>query len=34
MDKNKRIEIIVRMLYKASERQVERLFYFIKAFLS
>lgn len=34
MDKKTRIQIIINMLHKASEKQVERIYYFIKAFLS
>ncbi len=33
MDKDSRIKIIVKMLKEASEKQVERIYYFIKAFL-
>lgn len=34
MDKRTRIQMIIEMLQNASEKQVERLYYFIKAFLS
>ncbi len=34
MDKEKRIQIIITMLHEATEKQVERIYYFIKAFLS
>lgn len=33
MDKKSRIKIIIEMLNEATEKQVERIFYFIKAFL-
>lgn len=33
MDEEKYKEIIIEMLNKADEKQLERLYYFIKAFL-
>lgn len=33
MDKESRIKIILEMLNKATEKQVERIYYFIKRFL-
>lgn len=33
MDKKSRIKIIIEMLNEATEKQVERIYYFIKAFL-